>query len=323
MVHGMRRLLGVQEEVTRRTSERNDAAARCRIISCQRSTWPQRCSGPAGGPLASAMRMDVAFHSVRGIGCLDLVFVSVGASFLFVMLRLLFCVASGLSAADARGDPVTNLRLAPPADPLPQVSKLIGELEASRRGAEADAERSLQAAFDHAVADGRARVHELVANTAVRARGGSVAFLAEEAAAGHGKFLLTVSPPHAPSGAVRSGVAKLDRVLASEEAALTQQACREMGLLVDIVEGMLKSELSVAGLSGPRGRVASFLASSGDLNVRLSASDAYPTVAELVAEMEDRRAEGEAGLRQRIAEMQLKLLQELNGFASEAFAQQK
>ena len=132
-----------------------------------------------------------------------------------------------------------------------------------------------------------------------------------------------MSPPHAPSGAVRSGVVKLDRVLASEEAALTQQACREMGLLVDIVVGMLKSELVAVASSGPRGRGASFLASGGDLNVRLSASDAYPTVAELVAEMEDRRAEGEAGLRQKIAEMQLKLLQELNGIVSEAFAAQK
>ena len=239
------------------------------------------------------------------------------------MLRVLFCVASGLAAANARSDPVTNLRLAPPADPLPQVSKLIGELEASRRGAEADAEASLQAAFDSAVADGRARVHELVANSAVRSHGGSVALLAEEDANAHGKFLLKVSPPHAPSGAVRSGVVKLDRVLASEEAALTQQACREMGLLVDVVVGMLKSELSAVASSQSRGRVASFLAGGGDLNVRLSASDAYPTVAELVAEMEDRRAEGEAGLRQRIAEMQLKLLQVLNGFVSQAFAEQK
>ena len=65
------------------------------------------------------------------------------------------------------------------------------------------------------------------------------------------------------------------------------------------------------------------MAGGGDLNVRLSASDAYPTVAELVAEMEDRRAEGEAGLRQSIAETQLKLLQELNGFVSQAFAEQK
>ena len=221
------------------------------------------------------------------------------------------------------GDPVVNLRLSPPADPLPQVSKLIGDLEAARRGAEADAERSLQAAFDNAVADGRSRIHEVVATAAVRAAAGSVAFLAGEAADSHGKFLMKVSPPEAPSGAVRSGIVRLDRVLASEEAALTQQACREMGLLVDTVVGMLKSEMNAAASSGSSGRVASFLASGDDLNVRLSASDAYPTVAELVAEMEDRRAEGEAGLRQRIAEMQLKLLQQLNGFVSQAFAGQK
>ena len=237
------------------------------------------------------------------------------------MFRLFFCVASGAVAAVARSDPIVNLRLSPPADPLPQVSKLIGGLEADRRSVEADAEQSLQVAFDHAVANGRARIHEVVANAAVGARGGSVAFLAEKAVVGQGKFLLKVSPAQAPSGAVRSGVVRLDRVLASEEKALTQQACREMGLLVDVVAGMLKSELVAASAS--RSRVASFLASGGDLNVRLSASDAYPTVAGLVTEMEDRRADGEASLRQRIAEMQLKLLQELNGFVSQAFAEQK
>lgn len=239
------------------------------------------------------------------------------------MLRSFFCVASVVVAALTRGDPIVNVRLSPPADPLPQVSKLIVGLEAERRGAEADSERSLQAAFDHAVADGRARIHEVVANAAVHAHGESVAFLAEKTVEGQGKFLLKVSPPQAPSGAVRSGVVRLDRVLVSEEKALTQQACREMGLLVDVVAGMLKSEMGAARSSVSRGRVASFLAGSGDLNVRLSASDAYPTVAELVAEMEDRRAEGEASLRQRIAEMQLKLLQELNGFVSQAFAEQK
>ena len=236
------------------------------------------------------------------------------------MTASLLCVASFAFVVLGRSDPIVNLRLTPPADPLPQVSKLIGDLESARRGAEADAERSLQAAFDKAVADGRARIHEVVAKSAV---GESVAFLAGEAVGAHGKFLLKVSPPQAPSGAVRSGVVKLDRVLASEEAALTQQACREMGLLVDIVVGMLKSELSAVASSQSRGRVASFLAGGGDFNVRLSASDAYPTVAELVAEMEDRRAEGEAGLRQRIAEMQLKLLQALNGFVSQAFSEQK
>jgi hypothetical protein len=242
---------------------------------------------------------------------------------IFAMLRVLFCMASGAVAAFSQSDPVVNLRLAPPADPLPQASKLIGGLEAERRSVEAEAEGLLQAAFDRAVADGRARIHEVVANSAARAGGGAVAFLADEVVGGQGKFLLKVSPPQAPSGAVRSGIVRLDRVLASEERALTQQGCREMGLLVDVVAGMLKSELSSAALSGSRSRVASFLAGGGDLNVRLSASDAYPTVAELVAEMEDRRAEGEASLRQRIAEMQLKLLQELNGFVSQAFAEQK
>ena len=78
------------------------------------------------------------------------------------MTASLLCVASFAFVVLGRSDPIVNLRLTPPADPLPQVSKLIGDLESARRGAEADAERSLQAAFDKAVADGRARIHEVV-----------------------------------------------------------------------------------------------------------------------------------------------------------------
>ena len=238
----------------------------------------------------------------------------------FGMSSTFVCFSFAAIFALGQADPVVNLPLSPPSDPLPQVSKLIGELELARQGAETTAEQALQTAFDKAVADGRGRIHQVVADIALRAEGDSVAFFAGRAVGAHGKFSMKVSPPKAPSGAVRHGIVKLDRVLASEEAALTQQACREMGLLVDIVVGMLKSELKSAGSSR---RVTSFLAGGGDLNVRLSASDAYPTVGELVAEMEDRRAEGASGLRQRIAEMQLKLLQALNGFVSQAFAQQQ
>ena len=95
------------------------------------------------------------------------------------------CFSFAAIFAFGQADPVVNLPLSPPSDPLPQVSKLIAELELARQGAETTAEQALQTAFDKAVADGRSRIHQVVADVAL---GDSVAFLAGRAVGAHGKF---------------------------------------------------------------------------------------------------------------------------------------
>ena len=124
----------------------------------------------------------------------------------FGMSSTFVCFSFAAIFALGQADPVVNLPLSPPSGPLPQVSKLIGELELARQGAETTAEQALQTAFDKAVADGRGRIHQVVADIALRAEGDSVAFFAGRAVGAHGKFSMKVSPPKAPSGAVRWSV---------------------------------------------------------------------------------------------------------------------
>ena len=84
-------------------------------------------------------------------------------------------------------------------------------------------------------------------------------------------------------------------------------------LLVDVVVGTLqqalRSEKKIQGGGG-----AGFLASSDDVNVRIIATEPYPTIAELVADSERNRQEAGRNLKHRILQLELQLLQALNGF---------
>lgn len=220
-------------------------------------------------------------------------------------------------ASFAQGQPTTNLQLSPPADPLPQVSAIVASLESARQSAEEKAEASLQVAYDTALVDGRARIRKAFASSKASAWNAVPSFLASEptkrvAGPDVDNVLLEMVPPSAPSGSVRSRVQRLDRVLASEDEAVLRQGCREMGLLVDIVVGDLQQALSSEKVQASGG--ASFLASSDDLNIRVSATAPYPTIADVVAESEQARFEAGSTLKHKILQMQLQLLQALNGF---------
>lgn len=223
-------------------------------------------------------------------------------------------------ASFANGQPTANLQLSPPENPLPQVSAIVANLESARQTTQETDEALLQAAYDTALANGRARIQKALGST--RASGWNVvsSFLANKAAKpGAGPDIDNVSlemvPPSAPSGVIRSRIQRLDRVLASEDEAVLQQGCREMALLVDIVVGDLKHALgSEKYFQGSEG--ASFLASSDDLDIRVNALAPYPTIADIVAESEQARFEVGSELKHKILQSQLQLLQALNGFIS-------
>ena len=225
------------------------------------------------------------------------------------VISRMFRLCAFVGAVATRGEPVVNLRLSPPENPLPQVSSLISDLESERQGRESSQEKILQAAYDEALSNGRARIHAAIASESAT----SAAFFSGQAMEGTQNFVLKALPPTGPGSQVRTGIKRLEKVMASEESALVEQGCREMNLLVDIVASTLKSELRASHRTS-----AGFLSADHGLNVRFVAEDAYPTIAELVGEMEQRRGTAEANVRNRIAEKQLKLLQALNGFASEA-----
>ena len=94
------------------------------------------------------------------------------------------------------------------------------------------------------------------------------------------------------------------------------QGAKDMQLLIDIVVGELSLELSAFTKAKSASSGSGFLESRrvvSDLDVRfLPPERPFPTIADLVRAMEDHRAESENMVRQRIAELQLKLLQSLN-----------
>lgn len=223
-------------------------------------------------------------------------------------------------ASFAQGQPTANLQLSPPEDALPQVSAIVANLESARQRNQDKDAALLQAAYDTALVDGRSRIRKAFASS--QAVGWNVvpSFVAtgqarQGAGPDAGNVLLEMVPPSAPSGVVRSRIHRLDRVLASEDEAVLQQGCREMGLLVDIVVGELRQALS-SGKDFQGSKSASFLASSDDLNIRVSAVAPYPTIADVVAESEQARFEAGSGLKHKILQTQLQLLQALNGFIS-------
>ena len=102
---------------------------------------------------------------------------------------------------------------------------------------------------------------------------------------------------------------------------MLSQAVREMGLLVDVVVRELRAQLSVLQAGSRAQRGTAFLQSGAGrgIDVRfLPPAAPFPTVAGLVEAMEGRRAQSEDVLRQRVAELQLKLLQALNDKVAEA-----
>ena len=234
------------------------------------------------------------------------------------------CVGQ-LSAGSA---PVANVRLSPPAS-LPGIDAELRSLEEARQSSESAGFQKLDAAFGEAIRNAEARIGKTVAEYIPGATGAARAssFVAEAAAdsASSAHFRFKVSPMRAPSRAVTQKVKLVEGVRAAQEDALISQGVRELQLLVDVVVGELSLEL--AALKGPRPASSGvgFLQSSKAadvLDVRfLPPGTPFPTIATLVQAMEDRRAESESAVRQRIAEVQLKLLQSLNSMVQNALRQ--
>ena len=266
--------------------------------------------------------------------------------FAFSQLKVLQCVFADVSVVQvvraalcvvcfcihsASASPIVNVKLSVPSDPYPQVGAAIAGYDGSRELAESEGMRGLEAAFQDALAEARGRVTDVmdrfvaggVGSSVGRGRGSaSLVSAFAQPSVGGTRFLLRVSPVVPPGKAVVDKIGVIERVRASEEAALFARGAREMHMLVDIVMAELHSALAgVSAVSGRVPRAASFstVAADDNLDVRLLPLDApFPTVAGLVGAMEARRSASEGSARQRVAELQLKLLKAINGMVSEA-----
>ena len=232
------------------------------------------------------------------------------------MFRACLC-ASALALC--RAAPVVNLRLSPPKAQLPEVTAEIARLDLARDAAEAAGFRKLDAAYEAAVKGAEARIHDAAARVPALTEAAPVGFLdagTESAAKGAG-FLVHVLPARPVSNRVLKKISSMERVRAVEEQSLIDHGVKELGALVDLVVAQLRSSLATGG--------ASFLAQRGasspawDVRV-LPPAEPFATVASLVAEMEGRRDAAEDALRKHIAELEVKLLQRMNGMLAAALA---
>jgi hypothetical protein len=246
------------------------------------------------------------------------------------MIRAALCVVS-FCGGSASASPIVNVKLSAPRDPYPQVGAAIAGYDGSRGLAESEGMRVLEAAFEDALSEARGRVTDVMGRFVAGGvgssggRGGGGASLVAASAPpvlGHTRFLLRVSPVAPPSKAVVDKIGAIERVRASEEAALFARGAREMHMLVDIVVAELHSALvsaSSVGVRAPRAASFSTASAADDLDVRILPPDVpFPTVTGLVGAMEARRSASEGSARQRVAELQLKLLKAINGMVSEA-----
>jgi hypothetical protein len=272
--------------------------------------------------------------------------------------QALVAVVTGIEPAQlqetSETSPIIEVRLVPPANPLPEVSAEIQSLEKARDALEQEKTAKLDAAYNAALENAKSRISAAVgsalqlldASPASGARHPSFLELrskAVRASAGQGPNVrvkvLSVPPPDA---SIKSKLDAMEAKRADVEAQMLDQAIQEMGELTDVVVNELKGSLqlqmsallipAVAGavpkthpptlLETTERDVPGMPAPEGlpkQLNVRVGASDVpYPTVAGVAQDMETRRDTAEHLLRQKVLELELKLLEAENEFVKDA-----
>lgn len=225
----------------------------------------------------------------------------------------------------ALATPVVDLKLSPAAAALPEVVAQIAGLDAARAEAEDEALARMDAVYTAAASSAEARLQSLFAKHASPRDSSdsgkfSVGSLLAARSAG-ADFRIEVSPAPPVSNRIQKRIALIERARKLDEQRLVDQAVGEFQMLVDLAVSEVKGRLSRASRRG-----ASFLkehaaVEPSPVDVRLLPPDSpFPTVAGLVADMEDRRDVAEDRLRQRILELELRLVKHMGAVVAAAVA---
>lgn len=232
-----------------------------------------------------------------------------------------FVVSCLLVNVFARAAPVVDLKLAPAAAALPDILSQIAGLEAARVDAEEASLARLDAAYEAAASDAEAKIQSLFTK-AFLSGGGSAKVIAASFLGARGvDFRVGISPAPPVKNRIRKQIALIERIRGVEESRLVDQAVAEFQMLVDVLVNDLKS-----GLLRASGRGIAFLdtgpaAEPVAADIRLLPPDEpFPTVAGLVADMEERRDVAEDRLRQRILDLDLQLVKHMKAIVSAALA---
>jgi len=231
--------------------------------------------------------------------------------------------------------PNIEVHLAPPVHPLPQVAAEIQVLDKMRERSEEEKMSQLEFAFNAALENAKRQIGEAV-GVALRVFDDPRVW---KNVAKTASFLRVQQRPNSneepsvrvkalagapPDPAIKSKIDQLEEQRGAAEALMLDVAVAEMGELTKIAVAELEKQLQL--------QLEPWLVGSGSLlrseahqvpgspeglpkqlNVRVGASDVpYPTIASLVQDMETRRDTAENLLRQRILELELKLLKAEN-----------
>jgi hypothetical protein len=246
--------------------------------------------------------------------------------------------------------PIIDVRLSPPANPLPEVSAEIQALEKARDALEQEKMAKLEAAYNAALEGAKIQISDAVGSAmflfqddvAESRSAPPASFLASrgggarvEAAGGANVKVkvLTVPPPDA---SIKSKLDAMEAKRTGLEAQVLDQAVQEMAALTEVVVRELKEslQLQMSAFSATEGLAkksagTSFLETKvhdepgmpapeglpAQLNVRVGASEVpYPTIAGLAQDMETRRDTAENLEKQKILDLERKLLEAENEY---------
>merc|ERR1719171_178654 len=239
--------------------------------------------------------------------------------------------------------PNIEVHLAPPVHPLPQVAAEIQVLDKMRERSEEEKMSQLEFAFNAALENAKRQIGEVV-GAAMKvfddprvwknvAKTGSFLRLRQQPNSAEEPSVrvkaLAAAPP---DPAIKIKIDQLEEQRGAAEALMLDVAIAEMGELTKIAVAELEKQLQlqlepwlVGSGSLLHSRVRQVPGSPEglpkQLNVRVGASDVpYPTIASLVQDMETRRDTAENLLRQRILELELKLLKAENVMIKDALS---
>lgn len=236
--------------------------------------------------------------------------------------------APGESAPDSL--PTVDIRLAPPIRPLPEIAAEISSLDKARERLESDMRATLQETFDQTLGKAKESIEKIVWASVQPAqqRKQDASFLQAEEntsarASDEHAFALKVNvlPAELPHHAGKEKMRSLEEKQSNAENDMLKQACTEMQALTDIIlyelGVQLSEQMAAQRLFSTRVEPTAFYKKSKDrlrglppmANVRIaSSSEAFPTIADMVMDMEARRGEAEQTEKQYIIDLELKLV---------------
>jgi len=228
--------------------------------------------------------------------------------------------------------PVIEVRLAPPSNPFPTISATIADLESKREALEKDKMSKLRAGYNRALQSAEAKIGDAVGSMVkflqenAGSKGPPASFLVSRSQAGFVEgpsVKVKLSPVAKPDASITTELEAIEAKRSSEEAEMLDRAAEEMSELTDIVVVELKKSLqqqmgvffgsvTLSFLEVEEQGVPASLPPK-QANVRIGTSETpYPTVVGLAHDMEVRRNIAEHLLRQKVLELELKLLEAEN-----------